>query len=133
MCGGYMCNTCDFALPGGVHICPSCAAAPKTNLSPRRKKLLIGAYITASWSTVGLGIVFSGVLKEMADNKSDATALGLVMMIFILVPSIIGTCLGFSAMHKRLPTPISLWVATIWNVIILACFALLFIVGAAKG
>jgi hypothetical protein len=128
-----MCGTCDFALPGGVHICPTCAAAPKTNLSPRRKKLMIWSYILAGLATVGMAIVFSGALAGMADNKSDAAALGGIVMIFTLLPSIIGTCLGFSAMDKRLPTPIGLWIATIWNGIILACFGLLMIIGMAKG
>jgi hypothetical protein len=133
MCGAYMCSTCDFALPGGAHICPTCAAAPKTNLSPRRKKMMIAAYVMAGIGTLAMAVVFSGALAGMADDKSEVAALGGLMMIFILVPAIIGTCLGFGAMDKRLPTPISLWIATIWNGIILACFALLMIIGMAKG
>ncbi len=128
-----MCSTCDFALPGGAHICPTCAAAPKTNLSPRRKKFMIWSYILAGWCTVGMAILFSGALAGMASSKSDQEALGGALMIFVVLPSIIGTCLGFSARNKHLPTPISVWIATIWNVIILACFGLLMVIGMAKG
>ena len=126
-----MCGTCDFALPGGVHICPTCAAAPKTNLSPRRKKLMIASFVLAAVATLGMAIVFSGALAGM--DKSDAAVLGGIVMIFTLLPSIIGTCLGVAAMDKRLPTPMGLWIATIWNGIILVCFGLLIVIGMAKG
>src|ERR1043165_9511198 len=50
-CGSYMCETCDFALPGNIHICPTCAAAPK-KMSRRRKKFLIGSFVLATWCTI---------------------------------------------------------------------------------
>jgi hypothetical protein len=128
-----MCSTCDFALPGGAHICPSCAAAPKTNLSPRRKKLMIWSYILAGWCTIGMVVLFSGILAGMADSKAGEEALGGALMIFVVVPSIVGTCLGFSARDKRLPTSIAVWIAIIWNAIILGCFGLLMAIGMAKG
>ena len=80
-----------------------------------------------------MGLVFSGVLAGMASSKSEEELLGVLMMVFILVPSIIGTCLGFSAVDRRLSNPIALWIATIWNTIILGCFLLLILIGLGKG
>src|SRR5947207_399167 len=30
LCGKFMCATCDFVLPGEIHLCPACVAAPRT-------------------------------------------------------------------------------------------------------
>jgi hypothetical protein len=128
-----MCSTCDFALPGGVHVCPACASAPKTNLSPRRKKLMIASYVMAGIATLSLALVFTGAIRGLADDKTEANAFAGLLTILIIITSIAGTCLGVSAMDKRLPTPIALWVVTIWNAIILACFGLLFIIGFSKA
>lgn len=133
VCGAFMCATCDFTLPGGIHVCPTCATAPKTNLSPRRKKLLIGSFALAAWSTVGMVAVFAGAFAGMARDKAGEQVLGTLMMLFVLGPAIVGTALGVGAMDRRLATPPLLWIATIWNAIILASFVLLMIIGMAKG
>jgi multisubunit Na+/H+ antiporter MnhB subunit len=118
-----MCGTCDFALPGGVHICPTCAAAPKTDLSPRRKAMMITSFVMAGISTFGIAIIFSGALAAMSD-KSAAAGLALLLFLGVLVCSVVGTALGFSAMDRRLPTPMALWITAIWNAVILACHLL---------
>jgi len=89
--------------------------------------LMIGAYVTAGCSTLALAVLVSGVLKEVANDRSEVAALALLLVGLIVVPSVAGTAMGFSAMDRRLPTPMALWIATIWNAIILACFGLRFI------
>jgi uncharacterized membrane protein len=128
-CGAYMCETCDFVFPGNLHLCPSCAAAPKRKLSSRRKSLLIWSYVLASIATVGLALVLSGVFEEMASTPAGETAAGYLFSIIVLVPSLIGMALGFSAIDRRFSNPMSVWVATIWNVVIGVGFVVLCVVG----
>jgi len=133
VCGAFMCSTCDFTLPGGVHVCPTCATAPKTNLSPRRKKLMFGSFALAAWSTLGMVALFAGAFAGFGRDKAAEEAVGVVLMLFVLAPAIVGTALGVGAMDRRLSTPPTLWIATIWNAIIVGCFVLLMIIGMAKG
>ena len=124
-----MCTTCDFALPGGIHVCPACATAPQTVLSSRRKKLLIGSYALAVWSTLALAVLLSGALAEMGKTKEGEMALGLIFSVVVLVPSIIGTALGFSAKDRRLANPPQVWVAVVWNSVLLGAYLLLCVIG----
>jgi len=131
-CGAFMCGTCDFELPGGLHVCPACAAAPKTALSPRRRGLLIGSFALAVWSTVGMTVLLSGALAEMVQTKEGEAILGMVLSLFLLIPSIIGLALGFSAMDRRLVNGPAIWAAIIWNGIILGAFLLLSVIGTFR-
>jgi hypothetical protein len=128
-CGAFMCGTCDFQLPGGLHVCPACAAAPNTTLSRRRKGLLIGAYALAVWSTLGMAVVLSGALAGILQTKEGEQLLGVAFSLFVLFPSIIGLARGFSAMDKRLTNGPAIWIAIVWNGIILAAFILLSVIG----
>jgi hypothetical protein len=133
LCGAFMCATCDFSLPGGLHACPKCATAPRSELSSRRKKLLIGSYALAIFSTFGMTVVMSGALAEMARSREGREALGFICMGIALVPSLVGMALGFSAVDRRLANPMSLWIATIWNIIILSAFLLLSLIGILRS
>lgn len=128
-CGAFMCATCDFELPGGLHICPACAAAPQTALSSRRKKLLIGSYALAGWTTLGMAVLLSGALAEAGKTKGGEAMLGLALSAFLLIPSIVGLALGFSANDRRFANGPAIWIAIVWNGIILTAFILLSIVG----
>lgn len=131
-CGGFMCNTCKFDLPGGICICPTCASAPRTALSKKQKMQLIGSYVAAAWSTLWWGLVFSGALSGLGRNKDTEALLGLIMFVFILGPSIIGMSLGVSSMRRQQPNSISIWIATIWNSVSLGGFLLLMLVGMLR-
>jgi len=54
-------------------------------------------------------------------------------MVVLLVPSIIGVALAVSSMDRRLTNTIGMWIALIWNGVILGGFLLLLIVGMLKG
>ncbi len=126
-----MCQTCTFDLPGGAKICPTCAtAAPK--LSPKRKKLLIASYVLAVWCTIVMMALFGGMFRGFVRDKDDQEVLGLIFICLLLAPSITGLALGLSSMDKRLSNSIAMWVATVWNGVILAGFLLLEIVGLMK-
>ena len=133
LCGAFMCTTCDFELPGNLHVCPSCATAPRTALSPRRKKLMWGAFGFAIFATIGMAVLMSGALAGMAEDKVGEQALGILFSLFVLVPAVVGMGMGLSAIDRRLSNPISLWIATIWNITLVGAFVLLCIVGVFMG
>ena len=129
LCGAYMCATCDFELPGNLHVCPPCAVAPRTALSPRRRKLMWGAYGFAIFSTIGMAALMGGAAAGMAQGPAGEQAIGVLFMLFVLVPSVVGMGMGLSAIDRRLSNPISLWIATIWNIALIVAFVLLCVVG----
>ncbi|HXS68431.1 MAG TPA: hypothetical protein VN761_06275 [Candidatus Polarisedimenticolia bacterium] len=130
-CGAFMCQTCAFDLPGGVKICPTCAtAAPK--LSPTRKKYLIASYVLAVWCTIVQGAVFLGAFRNFGSDKASVQALGLIIMVALPLPALIGVALATSAMDRRIPNTIAMWISLTWNGLILAGFLLLMVFGMVK-
>lgn len=132
LCESYMCATCDFDLPDGIHICPTCAAAPRSPLGAKGKNFLIWSFATAIWSTIGLSALVSGALGGLAETKADQTVLGWILIIFVLAPAVTGLSLAISAKRPRRATPASLWIVLVWNSIIIGCFLLLSIIGMMK-
>jgi hypothetical protein len=124
LCGAFMCATCDFVMPGNLHVCPVCATAPRAALSPRRKKSMIASYVLAAVATLGMGAGFSGLLA--GSNNQER---GMFLMFFGLVPALAGMGMGFSAINRRLTNPMSLWIATIWNSVFVAGWLLLSVIG----
>jgi hypothetical protein len=55
--------------------------------------------------------------------------LGMLLTLFLLVPGVGGLALGASAINRRLYNPPIVWIATIWNGLIVAGFVLLCIIG----
>ena len=127
-CGEPMCKTCDFSLPGNIHACPTCATSTKPKLSPKRRKRLVSAYVMASWCTLVWVALLSGVFRGMVHNKADQEGFGLLLMVVLLVPSITGVALGVSAKGRGSGT-IAVWMAILWNGMILGGFFLLMLIG----
>ena len=53
----------------------------------------------------------------------------MVLMLFVLFPAIAGLGLGISAKDRRLATPPWVWMAIIWNALLVGSFVLLMIIG----
>jgi hypothetical protein len=132
LCGLHMCPTCDFSLPGNVHLCPACASAPQTALSPKRKRSLILSLALALWSSVGMACLLAGIFARAARTRQDQQALGLVLILFVLAPATIGLTLGLTTKDRRLPNSPAIWIAIIWNGLIVGAFLLLSLIGIAK-
>jgi len=132
VCQAPVCATCDFAFPGGVHVCPACASKPQTGVGQRRKKPLIASYVLAVWCSLGLAVLLSGVLAPSLHTPSDVQALGMVLMIFVFIPSIVGTAMAVSSVDRRLGNPPVIWISVVWNSLILAILLLLTIIGNLK-
>ncbi|MBC8009755.1 MAG: hypothetical protein H7067_06635 [Burkholderiales bacterium] len=129
-CGAYVCPTCDFALPRGLHVCPACAVASQTKLSPKRKRSLYWTIALAVWCTTGLAALLGGVFASAVQTPGDEMVLGSLLMIVVLVPAVIGLSIGMSTINRRLVNPPILWVATIWNALVVGAFVILSVIGA---
>jgi len=128
-CGAYMCDTCDFALPGNIHVCPACATKPQTEMSSKRKGQRGWSYGLAIGATLGLGVIFSGTINADPNNPGSEDAVGTLFMFIVLIPALVGMALGMGAIDRRLTNPISLWIPTIWNGLIVGLFLLLCVIG----
>jgi hypothetical protein len=131
-CGAFMCPTCDFSFPGGIHFCPICVSKTDDGLSSRRKKFMIWSYVLAAWSTVGMTCLVSGALSGLARTKADRAGLGWVLLIFVLGPAITGLSLGVTARRTKGSNPPPLWIAIIWNAILVTSFVVLMLIGLAR-
>ena len=131
ICRTYICNTCDFSFPGGIHVCPKCVVAVENKISKKRKKYLIWSYILAGLSTFFLFLFFSALAG--ADSESEAESIGVGFFYLIFLTAITGTVLGFNAIDRRLKNPMSIWIAPLWNLIILAVLVLISITGILMG
>jgi len=124
-CGAFMCEVCSFDVPGMAHhhVCPTCAVSPPSKLSGKRKLLMIFGYVLAVWSTIGLVVIVSGMLASMVTDRESLSRLGLMIIFFIFIPSLLGLAVSFSAQEKNLPNPPSVWGGIIWNSLLVTCFA----------
>ena len=74
----------------------------------------------------------SGAFSGLATSKEDAAALGYARLFFVLAPGITGLALGISAKHARLGNPPAIWIAIVWNAILIASFIVLDVIGLSK-
>ena len=124
-CRAPMCSTCDFGFPGDIHLCPTCATAPR-KMSGKRKGLVVSALGLATWSTIGIVLMFSGALAGAAAEKGFEVVIGLL----VGIPAIVGGALGFACMDRRLGNPPIVWVAAIWNGVLLTTWVVLCVIGS---
>lgn len=128
-CQAWICTTCDFSFPGGVHLCPTCAAPPSGRLSRKRKIMVGWALGLAAWGTLGLVVCFSGILNREFESKAANEAFNTLIGTLLLLPTIAGAGLGIGCMDRRLGNPGIVWAASIWNGVLLLVWVLLSIVG----
>jgi hypothetical protein len=133
ICSSPLCPTCDFQMPGYFHICPDCATKPQQEMSSTRKRNLIISFALAVWATLGLAVLFSGALADMATSEGGAQALGMAIHLLVLVPAIIGAALGLGCYDRKLSNPIAIIVAAVWNGLIVAGILLLEIIGLVNS
>ncbi|MBI5722507.1 MAG: hypothetical protein HZA50_01005 [Planctomycetes bacterium] len=125
-CRAPVCATCDFSFPGGIHLCPTCAVSPQQGLTGKRKVLVGVAFALAIWVTAGTALLFSGMAANA--GESAATLIG----ILIGIPAIIGGGVGIACFERRLGNPPVVWVAAIWNIILLALMMILTVIGSFR-
>ncbi len=129
-CRSPVCSTCLFVFPGGIQVCPKCAANPTPQVSPRRKKLIRWSIGLGIWSVLGLvGLI---VAIPLLGKKADLEVLGVVIEVVSLLPAIVGLALGVGSFDRRLRTPGVVWIGVIGNGLVVVIWVLMMIVGAMK-
>lgn len=107
-------------------MCPTCAVSPQQGLTGKRKVLVGVAFALAIWVTAGTALLFSGMAANA--GESAATLIG----ILIGIPAIIGGGVGIACFERRLGNPPVVWVAAIWNIILLALMMILTVIGSFR-
>jgi hypothetical protein len=130
-CGAAVCATCDFEL-SGVHLCPKCATAPPEQMSPKRRKLVWAAMAIAIWCTLAMVLMCGGAAFLVTD-ESSAGIVGLVAGVLVGIPSIVGGALGLACLDRRLGNPPIVWVAAIWNGVLMSLWLLTVVIGVVTG
>ncbi|HEV7671879.1 MAG TPA: hypothetical protein VGS22_25435 [Thermoanaerobaculia bacterium] len=125
LCSRWICATCDFALPGDVHLCPSCIETQSTvDVNPKRKKWSYIALALAAWSTFLSLLLFVGVFNSLL-NSEGGEAFDRVITTLIFWPCVIGTGLAMGALDKKLKNTGLMKAALWWNAAIGGVFLLL--------
>lgn len=134
LCGKAVCGTCDFALPGGVHLCPACIenSESRTEVSPKRKRLSYIGIALAAWSTALLVLMFAGAFNSLLADPDTTEAADLIITNLALWPLLIGTGVSMGAIDRRLKSTMTMKVAVWWNGVLAALF-LLFVFAANFG
>lgn len=134
LCSKSICVTCDFALPGGVHLCPSCIETQSTSdeISPKRKKQTYIAMALATWSTILILLLVTGVFNSMFTRDAAGRAADLAITNLILWPLMVGTGVSVGALDKKLRNTGLMKAVAWWNGILVA-ISLIFVIGANLG
>jgi hypothetical protein len=98
--------------------------APQQGLTGKRKTLVGIAFALAIWATIGTALLFTGAASEA--GEAGAMVLG----ILVGMPAIIGGGVGIACFERRLGNPPVVWVAAIWNIVLLVLMVILSIVGS---
>jgi hypothetical protein len=130
-CGAMVCSTCDFAFPGGIHLCPGCATNPKQGLSKRRKTMTMVSLGLGIFNLLASGGLFILSVAVARSNPEAANALG-CFVILLLVSAAVGFALGLSAYNRRTENPFFIWIGPVLNGLIGLLWLGLIILGLAS-
>ncbi len=134
VCWNGVCATCDFALPGGMHICPSCIdKEPQQEISAARKKRMLIGLGLAVYSSIALLLLLTGAFHSMFGATGEDDGVNMVIGYAILFPTIGGVAVSFSSVDRRLRNSGGIWTAVIWNCVLLGIFMLLTVIGLSMG
>lgn len=123
VCHSGVCATCDFVVPGGVHVCPACIEKePSNELEPARRNKMIAGFFIAAYSTLMLALGRSGALVRTFGNDKDTLK---ILGLFIFWPMVIGVGVSLAALDKRRGNTTSIIVGVVWNCINLGLLLLL--------
>ena len=124
-CSAPVCETCDFKFPGGYHYCPDCATNPLQPMSGWRKGLAVWSMVLATWVTLFFVVLLSGALAEFVTDQIGAIIVGALIML----PGMLGFGFACGSLDSRAGNPPIVWVAVIWNGILMAAWILLTVIG----
>ncbi len=127
ICNLPVCNTCNFEFPNDINICPNCVNKPLAP-SPRQKKNLIISYVLASLGTLSFFLCM--YMERLFGIHMSEQALGIIFFASVLGPGIAGLSFAISARTRNRKKPLSIWMAMIWNAILIGILLTLSIIGS---
>lgn len=65
----------------------------------------------------------------VGEGPAAEMVLGLALLLLVGLPSVIGTALGMSAKRSGGPNPISVWIAFLWNSLVLGGLVAMIVIG----
>lgn len=134
VCGNGVCAICDFALPGGIHVCPSCIETRNDDeISPKRTRNAWIAIGFATLATIIIALTVSGVFHRAVGVSTDDEAVNTVTGNLMLWPVIAGMGFAFASFDRRLRKTAVIWTAVIWNCALMSLFLLFLVVGLTMG
>ena len=98
-------------------------------MSSRRKRLMWWSIGLAAWSTIGLAAMC--VVLATMPNRVDVAAIGAVMHILSLIPSLIGLGLGVATFDRRSVTSGIVWIGIVVNGLVLVSWLILIVASLA--
>jgi hypothetical protein len=121
-CGKAVCATCDFTLPGNLHLCPECATAPPEFSDSR--KTMAGIAIPLGLVTIAM-MVLTIIMVSGGANIDKATDVMIELAGRAL--AVVGIGLAVGSYERRSVNPPLVWLAIAINTAsFLLCFGLMF-------
>jgi len=86
------------------------------------------AFVMAAIASITAIVSISGVLAGMVEaNIVSAVIVGLGIIILTTITTTVGTGVAWAALKKGGPNPMGIWIALIWNVLLLAVIVLMMV------
>ncbi len=130
-CGKPVCETCVFRFPNGASLCPKCATDTTRPFSKNRKMLAGWSLGLAGLGTLMLIVVFTGAFMVLPGLAGGLFALACVGIGFVAV--VTGMILAFCSLSKREGNPPIVWIAVVWNCLLLVIPLIGFVAMVAMG
>lgn len=126
-CSQGVCATCDFEMPGGLHLCPDCIdKAGDEEVSPKRRKQARLSVVCAFLATLFLVLAIAvQVLFASTWKPDDLNAVDVLLSFAMFVAGIAGIAYAFGAFDRRLTNTAMIWTGVIWNSVLVGIYVLL--------
>lgn len=93
---------------------------------------MVWGYVLATISTLGFILTLTGMLARVFPT-SGTSELGILFMLIVMIPAMIGFSASSCGYEKHLINPLSLRIAITWNLLIVLSFAALMVYGITKS
>jgi hypothetical protein len=134
LCYSGICNTCDFLLPTGVHVCPECIEKQGDGgeMSDSRKMHMRISFAMAAAGTLLTLFLLTGALQKFLGASGENAVAYSIIGYIVLMPGVVGLAFSVGSMDRRLVNSTGLKVAAVWNSILMGMYIILTIIGASR-